>query len=103
MKAILILDASTEISAAVFRVGELSDGLGLYTLARAGFGRDEETQGVYVALIDWSLDEIHTDPFKWRDETRRAAHRWLVEHFDEIPHGGSIDAEPLRLAMAGSL
>lgn len=101
MKAFLIIDAATEISAAAFRLDDLSEGMGEHILRRAGYGRTAEDQGSYVALVRLHDIRIETDPFRWDDPTMRAAHMWLLANYERHPHGGALDVEELRLSLAG--
>ena len=66
----------------------------------AGFGDTKEEQESYVVLMKISGGSGHysatADPFDWveaRNRTYFCAHRWLSEHFDEIPPGGVLDVE----------
>jgi hypothetical protein len=118
IRALLILDAATEIPALAFRMDEpTSDAIrdphpGLTTaaggmltagvLARGGFGRTDADHHRYVCLIRANGDQsfrAEVDPYKWDDLTMTCAHRWLLDHLEEHPPGGALDVEPLRLEM----
>lgn len=114
MKALLILDAATEVPALAFRLDEATiqasfdphviHGAGMLTagiLSRAGFGRTDQDHHGYVCLIraDGSSFRAEVDPFAWDDLTMTCAHRWLIDHLEEHPPGGALDVEPMRLAM----
>lgn len=104
MKALHILDSMTDIRAVAFRMGEAAVGneAARATISEAGFGQRLEDQDSYVILTQLSPLRSEHDPFEWPNATLTAAHLWLIEHFDELPNGGSIDAEPLRDALIGA-
>lgn len=114
MKAILIQDAATEIVALAFRLNEpvhdaldhprgaLCSSISEQLLWRAGFGSDALAQAEHVVVLRLSDFKAQHDPYRWNDLTMRCAHRWLVANFDEHPHGGALDVEPLRLAELGA-
>jgi hypothetical protein len=68
-----------------------------YLLARAGYGVTPEEQDRYVLLarIDGGEGKIQCDPYDWGTSARTVpvAHRWLIEHFDEIASGAVVDVE----------
>lgn len=97
MKTLHILDASTDIKAVAFRMSELS-GPDAPIVREAGFRPDEHDHVVLIHLT--SMKAAH-DPFDWEDWTMRAAHLYLVENFDTVRRGGSIDVEQLRLQLIG--
>ena len=111
MKALLILDAATEVPALAFRLDEPSatpdqdifgsDPLAESIIRRAGFGRARSDHRGYVVLIraDGACFRAEFDPFAWDNLTMTAAHRWLVDHLEEHPAGGALDVESMRLAM----
>jgi hypothetical protein len=114
IRALLILDAATEIPAIAFRMDEATlhaasgphavHGAGMLTsgiLARGGFGRSDIDHHGYVCLIraDGASFRAEVDPFAWGDLTMTCAHRWLVEHLEEHPAGGALDVEPMRLEL----
>ncbi len=40
------------------------------------------------------LDRSTCDPFEWGDNrTRLFAHKYIAEHFDELPSGAVVDVE----------
>lgn len=97
-KLIRVIDSMTEISACAFRLSDVEGDPAI--AARAGFGATREQQRHFVFLV--RLDGAAAyDPFAWGDATMTAAHVWLVDHFDDLPPGGTLDAEPLRLALIG--
>lgn len=100
MKALIVKDDMTAIPVVAFRVGDLSHGLGQAILHRAGYGPTPETQDTYVALWQPSNGACHTDPHAWGNATMTCAHLHLIEAYDAEPHGGTIDVEPYRLALA---
>ena len=98
MRLFLIHDAATEVAAAAFRLSEGSHGLGSAILQRAGYGSEPTTHDSYIVLVRLHDNfEAQRDPFEWRDATMRTAHLYLLEHFDEVPHGGTLEVEELRL------
>jgi len=60
-----------------------------YLLGRAGYRPPEN----YVLFTELSGLQTHHDPHKWAGRTFFAAHRWLVDHFDEVENGAVIDVE----------
>lgn len=104
MKAILVRDASTELPVVAFRVGDLSVALGQPILQRAGFGDTPEKQDAYVALWHPESGACFTEPYAWGERhslTLVVAHLFLeAGGLDATPHGGAIDVEPWRLAIA---
>ena len=105
MKLIHIIDSATDVPALAFRLGEAvqDDRVGQAILARAGYGRDQESHDSYVVLVHLEGPfAASTDPFDWPNATMVAAHVWLMEHYDEISHGGVLDAEPLRVQLTGA-
>ena len=100
MKALLIKDSMTAIPVVAFRVGDLSHGYGQPILERAGFGRSPEQQDTYIALWQPATGACHTDPHAWGNATMTCAHLHLLEAYEVEPHGGAIDVEPYRLALA---
>ncbi len=58
----------------------------------AGYGPDT----VYIQLTHLQHGEARVDPFNWnaaRGRTMPMAHRWLVEHWDEIKTGDVLDVQ----------
>ncbi len=114
IRALLIIDAATEIPALAFRMDEPTIGAatephsgvaaaagGMLTagiLARAGYGRTLPDHHRYVCLIraDGPSFRAEVDPYAWDDLAMTCAHRWLVDHIDEHPPGGALNVEPLR-------
>jgi hypothetical protein len=58
---------------------------------RAGFGKSMP----YVVLINMVRMAAQFDPYEWESgaRTMRAAHHWLLEHWDEQADGGVLDVE----------
>jgi hypothetical protein len=69
-----------------------------YLLVHAGYGEDEPL--ILITEIDGSSDLIsHYDPDEWAWEsnlTLSQAHKYIAEHFDEIPNCGVVDVEYIR-------
>lgn len=64
-----------------------------YLLSRSGYGLRPEDQSRYVVLSRLEGDTLHYDPFAWNSRTMTTAHRYIVEHFDELESGAVIDVE----------
>lgn len=113
MKAILIVDAATQIPALTFRLDEpardASDTRGFIlteaVLSRAGFGRTTGDHYEYVCLIraDGPSFRAEVDPFKWEDLMMRCAHLRLIEDWTSVPPGGAVDVEGMRLALIDAM
>ncbi len=53
-----------------------------------GFGKDT------VMLMRMERQEAHYDPFAWSNRrTMTTAHRYIQQHFDELPAYGVVDVE----------
>jgi hypothetical protein len=66
-----------------------------YLLARAGYGTTPCAQEKYVLLasIQGVRCASNYDPSVWNDRTRQIAHRWIIDHFDELESGAVVDVE----------
>ncbi len=65
-----------------------------YLLARAGFGIANAEQKTYVMLIRLEAQEVKWDYFGWPNQrTMGVAHRYIIEHFDELKNGAVIDVQ----------
>jgi hypothetical protein len=93
-KTIEIRDKATFIPALAIRL-KPTNGADLYLLARAGYSTTPERQAEYVLLMDIRGGEgrVNCDPECWGGRTWPVAHRWLIEHFDEIQSGAVVDVE----------
>ena len=59
-------------------------------LWRVGFERPER----YVLLIHLAQLEVQHDHYAWcSDRTMGEAHRWIIDHFDELAPGDVVDVE----------
>jgi len=60
---------------------------------REGFGRDQE----YIMLSRLGGDSVITySPDRQTDPTMKAAHLMLLDYFDTIPTGGTINVKEYR-------
>jgi hypothetical protein len=93
-KTVEIRDRATFIPALAIKLTPETDG-DRYLLGRAGFGRSPEKQAAYVLLARIAGGEGHfdCDAETWGSRTMTSAHRWLIEHFDEIESGAVVDVE----------
>jgi len=67
-----------------------------FLFARAGYGTTVSAQSQYVLLaqLNGGGGKITCDPYDWTGNRSMAeAHRWLVDHFDEIESGAVVDVE----------
>jgi len=67
-----------------------------YLIARAGYGDRPDEQGRYVlvAKLHEGTTKITYDPFDWNNPyTMPNAHRYIIEHFDELESGEVVDVE----------
>lgn len=64
-----------------------------WLLRRSGYGESEGRN--YVYLIHLQTGEGQYDPYKWGrgSRTLREAHKYIVEHFDELQTGDVVDVE----------
>lgn len=58
---------------------------------RSGFGNDSSYTRNSVFLTDIDRGETQLDPYDWRNDRTRAAHIWIRDNFDKIPHTGLVD------------
>jgi hypothetical protein len=89
IKQIEIRDSATMIPALAIKVSG-NDG---WLMRRAGYGPTSCTLLIYLAT-----GEAQYDPFAWRSgaDTIPAAHHYLIDHWDDIPDGGLVDARVAR-------
>ena len=90
VKALEIRDEGTTIGMFAIRtVPENSEQRAI--LRRAGYGTPEN----YVILLDAHNWEGSYDPFKQPGggRTRKEAHLWIKEHFDELRDGDVVDVQ----------
>lgn len=67
-----------------------------YLLARCGFGLKPEEQSSFVLLMGLQShpERVTYNPYDWgNNRSRFCAHKWLIEHFDEIESGAVVDVE----------
>ena len=89
-KLIEIRDSGTNIQALAIQMHADTDSERPF-LARNGF---YDSKLVYLLKI--ATQEAHYDPFDWRAKGSRTmfeAHRYIQEHFDELPAYGVVDVE----------
>lgn len=89
-KLIEIRDSGTNIQALAIKMHADTD-VELPFLARNGF---KDSKLVYLLKI--GTQEAHYDPFEWRRRDPRTmfhAHRYIQDHFDELPAYGVVDVE----------
>jgi len=96
-KIIEIRDSATFIPALAIRLGSKVEAE-RYLLARAGFGRTEESQSEYIVLVKINSGEpcaAHIDPHDWGQNPRTyfVVHDYLTKHWNEVPAGGVVDVE----------
>jgi hypothetical protein len=64
--------------------------------SRAGFGKTNVEFSKYVLFGHLRNKKLTWDPFDWDDwdsRTMMEAHKYLIEHFDELENGAVIDVE----------
>lgn len=65
-----------------------------YLLARAGYGTAGEMQAGYVIVVKLEDCLAQYDPNRWRHgRTMEVAHRYIMEHFDDLPSGAVVDVQ----------
>lgn len=66
-----------------------------WLLSRAGYGVTASEQSEYVLFARLGGGLISYNPSSWPAPVRtyREAHRWLIEHWDEMPSGGVLDVQ----------
>lgn len=67
-----------------------------YLASRVGFGRDWDSQSVYVLLAKLVGQEMRSDPNAWNCPTMTLAHVWITENWRCLTPGQVIDCEYLR-------
>lgn len=109
VKPLLITTSDGSVSALACRLSADADNpLARHILARGGvFDSDRAVllacmrHGDAVGCIDpesWST--LWRGSARWLDpEAMQAAHRWLIDHLDELPDGAEIDPADLSHAM----
>lgn len=91
-KTIEIRDAMTFIPALAVKL-EPSNPADEYLLARQGYERRH--QGQYVLLVWFARAKAEYDPNAWGGRTLPIAHKYVIEHFDELVSGAVVDVEYL--------
>lgn len=93
-KTVEIRDRGTFIPAMATRLIPVTEA-DRYLFGRAGYGIVAAQQSTYVVLarIAGGTGFATCDPYDWDTNTMRAAHAWLIEHFDEIESGAVVDVE----------
>lgn len=93
-KTFEIRDSATFIPALAIRLDPSCEE-DRYLLARAGFGRDCRAQRQYIVLFHLVNDIGHWDYLQWEGGTRTMprAHRYIMDHFDELQSGQVIDVQ----------
>lgn len=89
-----VRDSNTYIPVLAVRLDSESEAE-RYMLGRSGYGITFEEQARYVLFmrIAGGTDEYSCDPYTWSDRTMTTAHKYAVEHFDELKSGDVIDVE----------
>ena len=66
-----------------------------YWLARAGYGlvRGEQAGFIMLSGLAGGSGAATSDPYDWGDRTRQTAHKYIIEHFDELPSCSVVDVE----------
>jgi hypothetical protein len=95
-KTFEVRDRGTFIPILAIRL-EPSNEADRYLLARAGYGTTPEEQRAFILLarITGGEGSVQCDPYEWPGGARTIpeAHRWLINHFDEVESGAVIDVE----------
>lgn len=95
-KTFEIRDRATFIPAIALRLDPGTD-RDRYLLARAGYGRLRSVQSGYILLscnVSGGTDIImNSDPNAWGGRTFPVAHRYIIEHWDELESGAVVDVE----------
>ena len=65
-----------------------------WLLRRAGYGMDAANRN-YVYITNLSEGTTQCDPYRWGrcSRTMESAHRYILDHFDELTPGQVIDVE----------
>jgi hypothetical protein len=86
-KVLEIRDAATCIPALAIKA-EATNPIEDKYLWRYGYPRD----GSAVVLMHLSSHEANVDPYHWTyARTMRAAHLWILKHWDELKDGDVVD------------
>lgn len=66
-----------------------------WLLRRAGYGSCNSADRNYVYLTHLSEGTTQYDPYRWGScsRTMTSAHRYILDHFDELTPGQVIDVE----------
>ena len=66
-----------------------------YLLARTGYGLTVERQGTYIFMARLEGGQSTSDPYQWETKARTLpeAHKYLLDHFHELPNGSVVDVE----------
>lgn len=64
-----------------------------FLLSRAGFGKEEAQQGLFMLYSSLQDDKIHYDPVDWGNRTRLISHQYIQEHWDSLNSGDVIDVQ----------
>ncbi len=92
MKVLQVLDRMTRIGVIAFRLDPQCEEERA-ELAHAGFGPRPEDQGRFVYLVSMTRDQAFWDPIEWGDRTMRAAHRYIIDHYNRLEPGDVVDVE----------
>lgn len=63
-----------------------------YLLRRAGY-EDRDGGRPIICLLNLNTYSSHYSPFRWGSRTMTEAHRFIEDHFDDLPTGDVIDVE----------
>lgn len=94
-KFLEIRDEGTCIGVMAFRPNADNEAQRAF-LAHAGYGKTSSDHASYVIMLDLHSWEGGYDPYKQRSLTRRDAHLFIRDHFDELTDGDVIDVEFIR-------
>ena len=64
----------------------------LYLLRRCGYPCDGRPN-VLITKLAGDGSKASNDPYYWSDRTMATAHKWIIEHWDQIEDGQVIDVE----------
>lgn len=88
-KVLEIRDCMTFIPVIAVRMSAFSDIQHYYIHRRCGHPQD----GTGVLMSDLNYGKGAFDPYDWNDRTRKTAHLYIIEHFDELIDGDVVDVE----------
>ena len=98
MKVLEVRDEATCIPALAIQMvadGPIEDRY----LWRTGYPRGDSQPA--IVLMHLSTQESHVDPYEWTGgRTMKAAHVWIIDHWDEISGGDVIDVRVTTLGLA---